>query len=423
MHKRLRLDVAFEPAATVDLQTMDHGARPRTAMVVDSDGTANEAANVNDDDDAAINVDDDATINVDDEAANGDDEAANGEAANRGDDEAANCEAANRGDDEAANRDDDEAANCEAANRGDDEAANGEAANCEAANRGDDEAANGDDEAANRDDDGAANRGDDRDAANRGDDREAANVDDEAAAAASPPVYSCVAAINVDRVADAFRLFVPRDGAVGCDVTYGRGKFWDDRVLGRHTVLATDLATVDGISVVGQPLPCLAVYAEPPRGGVDLRAVPYRNGCLDFFVMDPPYSGGYFRRRASQTSRESDFNTRYGHHAGGGVDGLFGIAAVKRLYDLGIAEAKRTLKPKTGVLLVKCMDSVENHRKHFLTDHVTAAAAAAGFAKVDMLLVVRLDQPHVRCGARTAARCTRARTTRCFRRRNKTPFD
>jgi hypothetical protein len=51
---------------------------------------------------------------------------------------------------------------------------------------------------------------------------------------------------------------------------------------------------------------------------------------------------------------------------------------VKRLY---------TLKPKTGVLLVKCMDSVENHRKHFLTDHVTAAAAAAGFAKVDMLLV------------------------------------
>ena len=208
-------------------------------------------------------------------------------------------------------------------------------------------------------------------------------------------VYSCVAAVNAERVADALGMFVP-DGAVGCDVTYGQGNFWNASSLGRVTVLATDLQMVMGVMVLGRPLDDVGPYlGADVDGGIDLRALPYHDGCLDFAVLDPPYMGGFFRKNPTQTSHESDFAERYGHHAGGGVDGLYGMAAVQRLYTLGVVEAARVLKPKTGVLLVKCMDSVENHRKHFVTDHVTKAAVDAGFRKVDALLVLRRDNPHL----------------------------
>jgi hypothetical protein len=187
-------------------------------------------------------------------------------------------------------------------------------------------------------------------------------------------------------------------------MTYGLGKFWDKRVLDSHTVLATDLTEVVGVAVIGRPVdlsPYMAV--SPPPEHVDLRALPYRDGCLDFAVLDPPYMGGLFRPKASQTARESDFAKRYGHHAGGGVDGLFGLDAVHRLYELGIGEATRVLKPK-GILLVKGMDQVENHRKVFVTDNITAMADAAGFTKVDALLVVRQDKPHGKRTVRATAR-------------------
>lgn len=222
----------------------------------------------------------------------------------------------------------------------------------------------------------------------------------DAAEPPAAPIYSCAAAANADRVADAFRLFV-KDGAVGCDTTFGRGKFWDERVLGRVTVLATDLAKVVGVQVVGRPVADLSMVLQPVPQHVDLRALPYRDGTLDFVVLDPPYMGGYFREQASQVSRESDFADRYGHHAGGGVDGLYGMKGAERLYQLGIREAARVLKRpggrrRGGHLFVKCMDQVENHRKVFQTDEVTAIAAAAGFRKVDALLVLRQDSPHLK---------------------------
>jgi hypothetical protein len=187
-------------------------------------------------------------------------------------------------------------------------------------------------------------------------------------------IYTARASKNAVVLIDILKLYVPQ-GARGCDVTYGRGAFWNAESLAHVVELRTSDITE----------------------GVCLSSLPYADASQDFHVLDPPYCCGFFRPKASQKALEkhSDFAARYGNHNGTGYKGVFWHSAVEAIYSDGLKEAARVLVPG-GVQITKVQDEVSNHKQHLTHCHVVSEGVKFGLEVLDLFVVVRQDKPHGR---------------------------
>jgi hypothetical protein len=189
-------------------------------------------------------------------------------------------------------------------------------------------------------------------------------------------IYTARTGANGPVFLDILRLYVSK-GAVGCDVTFGKGAFWTPEAYAHVSPDSyfTDLAAND----------------------VDLARLSYGDGTMGYHVLDPPYICGAFRPRASQKAqlKYSDFAQRYGNLGGTGYKGHYYHAAVEAIYRDGLREGWRVLQRK-GVQITKCADEVSNHTQHLTHCYVVNQAVALGFEPLDLFVVVRADKPHGR---------------------------
>jgi hypothetical protein len=158
------------------------------------------------------------------------------------------------------------------------------------------------------------------------------------------------------------RLYVP-PGARVLDLTYGRGGFWAiPGTAERYRLVRIDAARSDRIR---------------PDLQADFRHLPVRTGAVDACVLDPPYANNGGPHRDGEDGVHVTYNLQPG----------LSTAAIHALYQAGIAEAARVLRPH-GVLMVKCQDGVESGRRHWTSDLVRCWAEAAGFEAVDRGVLV-----------------------------------
>jgi hypothetical protein len=144
------------------------------------------------------------------------------------------------------------------------------------------------------------------------------------------PICSVVVGNNSHLIRDVSELYIP-DGAVVADVTYGLGVFWRRTDTSRFWLRPTDLLTV------------------PEEDRHDFRNLPYAAGSIDIVVIDPPYQ--------HHPNEHQVTNDRYNNFA---TTEKMNHRDILRLYYDGMVEAKRVLKPKGGLLFVKCKDEIES---------------------------------------------------------------
>jgi hypothetical protein len=158
---------------------------------------------------------------------------------------------------------------------------------------------------------------------------------------------------NADVFPEVLRIYVP-DGSIIADVTYGRGVFWRNVDCSRYKLFPTDLMT-----------------------GTDARQLPYADSSIDCVVLDPPYmhSGGSIKHSLDKGYRN---NQRDG-----------GWRGVLPLYRDCAKEALRVLRVG-GILIVKCQDTVVNHKQSWL--HVDILNLP-GYLAEDLFVVVQRSVP------------------------------
>lgn len=162
-------------------------------------------------------------------------------------------------------------------------------------------------------------------------------------------------------------MYVPV-GSVIVDPTYGRGVFYKNVDLRRHTTVFTDLGS----------------------GGPRLEALPYENDSADAFVLDPPYLNGGV---APKTSLNKCYKNP-GHNS---------YQAVLRMYLRGSLEAHRVLRQR-GVLIVKCQPCVADHRQYPIHAHLTMTLPLFGLEIIDEFLLISNQVPIMRHARQQHAR-------------------
>lgn len=182
------------------------------------------------------------------------------------------------------------------------------------------------------------------------------------------PLYSAYVAHNAPVFKRILDLHVPR-GARVADVTYGRGTFWKQVPPGTYDLLATDIRT-----------------------GTDFRQLPYVCGSVDCLVLDPPYMSGFHNQAHQVPISHGDFRERYSDEQFVDGTGPKYHAAVLALYEGGIREAQRVLRP-SGVLILKCQDEVSNHRQWLTHAELIGYLQRGGWYIKDLVVVVRPDHP------------------------------
>jgi hypothetical protein len=107
---------------------------------------------------------------------------------------------------------------------------------------------------------------------------------------------------------------------------------------------------------------------------------------VDVLVFHPPYQPVHGKPNRSFGVGETYRLNGTGHQT---------ISAVLDLYETGLVEAARVVKPG-GRVFVKCQDMTYNHRLHLVHLCVLRRMVAAGFDLADMFILVnqtRMPQP------------------------------
>jgi hypothetical protein len=174
------------------------------------------------------------------------------------------------------------------------------------------------------------------------------------------PVYSCVQGTNADLIATVARLYLNQGDRVA-DITYGQGAFWQKFSVPDHLFSRSDRITCPG----------------SPH---DFRRLPYADSRFDVVVFDPPYAHHADTMRIEQSYNNSAITPKHRHRE------------IMDLYRLGMAEAKRILKPD-GTLWVKCADEVENCRQRRGHVEVFQIAADLGLQDEDLFILMQEGRP------------------------------
>jgi len=190
---------------------------------------------------------------------------------------------------------------------------------------------------------------------------------------ANGPVLAGHVDRNAALIADVARLYIP-DDAVVLDMTYGKGRFWNDiENYGWFVVVAND-----------NDLDLWAHYHD------DFRYTHFQPETFDIVVLDPPYkSGGGSSHQAMVDTYGLDAikSTTPSGHGNAGV--------VRRLYQDGFLEAYRILKPN-GLLWFKCQDFVESGTQHWFHIELYRMAQMFGFFPKDLFALVGTKKPMMR---------------------------
>jgi hypothetical protein len=161
---------------------------------------------------------------------------------------------------------------------------------------------------------------------------------------------------NASLIRHVARLYIA-DGALVADVTYGKGVFWRKTDTSRFTLLTSDKLTV-------------------PERPYDFRQLPYASGSLDVVVCDPPYIHNPGIHRYDHQYQNSATTGGLSH------DGIL------QLYQEGMQEARRVLKPSGSQLWVKCKDEVSSGKQCWSHLEIYNLARALGFAARDLFVLV-----------------------------------
>ena len=145
------------------------------------------------------------------------------------------------------------------------------------------------------------------------------------------------------------------------DITYGQGAFWQKFSVPDHLFFKSDRITCPG----------------SPH---DFRRLPYADGRFDVVVFDPPYAHHADTMRFEPFYNNSATTPRLRHRE------------ILDLYRLGMAEAKRILKPG-GILWVKCADEVENCFQRRGHVEVLQIAADLGLKDEDLFILMQDGRP------------------------------
>jgi len=159
---------------------------------------------------------------------------------------------------------------------------------------------------------------------------------------------------------DAMLCFYPRARPRWIlDATVNRRRFWKG--------LAWDVVGMD-----------IEPKCRPDLVG-DNRAMPFRDGCFDVVVYDPPH----VPNQGMDCSK--DFNDRFGLVLQSPSTNGYNF---NHLYPPFVREAHRVLRPE-GILFCKIADYVHGHRFQWAHLEVIKAAALVGFCACDCIVKIR----------------------------------
>lgn len=182
---------------------------------------------------------------------------------------------------------------------------------------------------------------------------------------------------NADLFPDILALYVPPGSRV-LDMTWGNGVFWK-KVTAPYDVVKNDI--------------------DHNRGDVheDFRHTSWPDASFDAVVLDPPYLYvGGFKTLKHSIDRGYLNKDR-------ALAGVYGVDAVHQMFEDGIKEAARLLRPK-GVLIVKCMDQVMSGKQQWQHVVVMEKMNAAGVENLDLFVLVQKGQPAMRHATQVHAR-------------------
>lgn len=143
------------------------------------------------------------------------------------------------------------------------------------------------------------------------------------------------------------------------DATMNAGRFWQGS---KRKVIGMDIDQNHCPDIVG-----------------DNMRMPFKNGCFDVVVYDPPHIPNQGK------DKEKDFNTRFGLVLKSSVQQGYNLS---HLYPPFVSQAYRVLK-REGILLAKIADYVHGHRFQWAHVELINAAVAAGFTACDCIVKVR----------------------------------
>jgi hypothetical protein len=175
---------------------------------------------------------------------------------------------------------------------------------------------------------------------------------------APKPILTSMTGSNADIFPSILKMYV-KEGSIIADVTWGRGAFWSQVDTSKYDLRPSDLLT-----------------------GTDFRHLPYEDHSIDCLVLDPPYCHGGKTLHAGLQKNYNNVSTAALDHWG-----------IIRLYGSGIIEASRVLKPRTGIIILKCQDEIESGKQCWSHMELTQLLTLFGFEVLDLLVLVQDHAP------------------------------